>query len=165
MKREALYFVGIALFLWTMTSGCAVTEKALFKPVPAVQECSNEYYKANIEPIELRKGFKLFIFNKTKQELELDWNRTYFIANGQTSGGFMFEGIMYKDRNNPKPPDIIFPKKLYVKAIMPNNLVEYKKGWDHKSMGSGEYGVLLSIKVDEKEVREKMLIKFVPRWK
>jgi hypothetical protein len=169
MRRARLHFTGIVFFLGVMIVGCGVTQKALYKTVPEVQKCSNEYYEATIAPtgevMGGRQGFILTVINKTDKDLELNWNGTYFMKNGQTSGGFMFEGIMYIDRNDPKPPDIIFPGKTFSRVISPNVLVEFDGEWEHKGMGAGEYGVLLSVKVGEKEVREKMLINFVPRWK
>lgn len=64
----------------------------------------------------------LVIRNKTNSNLEVNWNKTLFITNGQTSGGFIFEGVVYKDRNNQKAPDIVFANGSMTKTIWPNNL-------------------------------------------
>jgi hypothetical protein len=169
MKQRILYFIGIIFFLGLIIVGCGLTQKVMYISVPEVRKCSNKYYEAEIKPAgESLKGpqaFVLVIINKTDNLLELDWNRTYFMKNGQTSGGFMFDGIIHKDRNNPKPPDLILPGITYSKVIWPNILVEFDKEWEHRGMGAGEFGVLLSIKSGRREVGEKMLINVVPRWR
>lgn len=169
MKRKRLQFLGISIFLWIILAGCATTPRTVYKSVPEVQKAFNEFYEASIMPLFSNtswgewKGFQLKIINRTNKDLELDWNRTYFISNGMTSGGFMFEGIVYRDRNKPKPPDILFPGSTFSKTIYPNNIVDfYSSGWWHKGIRV-EVGALLSVKVDGREVREKMLIKFVPQ--
>lgn len=177
MKRTRSYFAGIASFLCVLVVGCATTTTNTsriikYTCVPNAQTCGNEFYGASIVPIFSKKywgaegyiGFDLTIENKTDKDLELDWNRTLFIHNGRTNGGFMFEGVVYKDRNNPKPPDIIFSGNKFFKGILPSNLVYFSRarygGWRHKFMGTGECGILLFIKVDGREVREKMIINF-----
>lgn len=107
------------------------------------------------------KAFALTLMNKTDKNLEIDWNKTLFITRGQTSGGFMFEGVVYKDRQNPKPPDIVFPGSTLGKVLWPNNLVNfsggrYGTGWEHQSMSPGETGVYLTVVVDGKEMNEKL---------
>jgi len=145
----------------------------------------NEYFKATIIPAEpreyayegnyptgiittpgensgyiLKKAYTAFILtivNKTSQDLELDWNKTLYIYNGETKGGFMFEGIVYKDRNNPKPPDIIFANSTFTKVIFPNSNVQFTSwGWEHIPLPLGENGIYLVVKVGEKEIKEKL---------
>ena len=168
MKRTRLHFLGITLFLCAMAVGCA-TGKIYYRSVPEVQKCSNEYYEASIRPDFLGsegwEAFKFTIISKTAKTLELDWNRTFFISNGKTKGTFMFKGVVHKDRNKPKPPDVIFPGVTLSKYIWPNKLVYFssypKRGWYHRGMGAGEFGILLSVKVRGTEVKEKMLMTLV----
>jgi len=91
----------------------------------SVKTATNNYFVADIFPHCSYgcRSFSLTIENKTDKDIELDWNKTLYISNGTTSGGFMFEGVVYKDRNNPKTPDIIFAKSKFSKTIWPNNLV------------------------------------------
>jgi len=132
---------------------------------------TNEFFEAKIRPecgydynIEASscKGFLLTIENKTDKDLELIWDKTLYIDNGQTSGGFMYEGIIYKDRNNPKPPDIIFAKNTFTRSIYPNNLIRFQSGrfakWLHDSMSSGAQGVYLTVKLGNNEIREKLIL-------
>jgi len=126
--------------------GCATVK---YKAVPPIQKATNEYFKSTMEPvIFLSSGdstsirplaFALTILNKTNKDLELDWNKTLFIQRGVTSGGFMFEGISYRDRNNSKSPNIIFANSRFWKFIYPNILAKhYNKNWYHTGMGSGK---------------------------
>lgn len=164
MKKAKLLFIGI-LFFGLIIVGCGLVYT--IKTVPQVQKCSNDYYEATITPFKGYTGFSLTIRNKTDKNLELDWNRTLFIKHGQTSGIFMIEGTIFRDRNIlPKAPDIIFPRASFQKAIMPNILVAFKKDWYHQRMGYGEHGLLLCVKIDDKEVMERMVIGFtrIRRW-
>lgn len=74
----------------------------------------------------------------------------------------MFEGVVYKDRNNPKPPDIIFAKSTFSKTIWPNNLVYFSSGkyggWRNEDMPTGENGIYLTVKVGDQEIKEKITI-------
>ena len=176
-SKSYLVFVFCILIVGCTTIPSQQATTTTSKPVKYscdsnIQSCSNEFYDAHITPMSSKKywgaegyiGFELTIENKTGEDLELDWNRTLFIQDGRTNGGFMFEGVVYKDRNNPKPPDIIFSGSRFSKQLLPSNLVYFSRGssgyWDHKFMGTGECGVSLSIKVAGQEVREKMLINF-----
>ena len=73
----------------------------------------------------------------------------------------MFEGVVYKDRNNPKSPDIVFAKGTFEKTIWPNSLVEYVGGkytpWKNGMMPPGEHGIYLTVNIDGKEVTQKLV--------
>jgi len=135
---------------------------------PRVQRVSNEYFDAELSPLYLPsllytlvtayRAFQLTLINKSDKDIEIDWNRTLYISQGQTSGGFMFEGIAYLTRNNPKPPDVVFAHSSMSKQIFPNNLVLFNGVWDHSPMISGENGVYLSVIVDGKEITEKLIV-------
>jgi hypothetical protein len=122
---------------------------------------SNKFFDANVTAH--RNSFTLSIQNKTSQDLEVDWNKTLYISSGTTSGGFMFEGVVYANRNNPKPPDIVFANGKFSKVIHPNNLVSYTSGkyggWSHDSIGFGDTGVYLTIKAGNEEIKEKIIVK------
>lgn len=85
----------------------------------------------------------------------------------KTSGGFMYEGIAYQDRNNPKPPDIVFPKIKFQKTIIPNILVEFSSRrwvWYTNEMQDGENGIYITLNVNGKEVREKLVVNLSARY-
>jgi hypothetical protein len=128
---------------------------------------SNEFFEASIDVLGKGsqwnfEGLSLYIVNKSNSDLEVDWNKTLFLDQGQTSGGFMFEGIVYSQRNQPKPPDIVLEGGSLSKAIYPNNRVEYLSGgtgrWYHWGFEAGQYGVSLAISVNGKTVRENLTI-------
>lgn len=122
---------------------------------------SNKFFDATVTT--RGTSFLLSIQNKTAQDIEVDWNRTLYIGSGTTSGGFMFEGVVYANRNNPKPPDVVFANSQFSKTIFPSNLVSFTSGryggWSHDSIGYGETGVYLTVKVGNEEIKEKIIVK------
>jgi hypothetical protein len=174
-RRDEMKIIACGV-VFLLVLGCATLptkEDIKYEAIPETQTAINEFYEARLTPRHfvwgiLWKGwtaFQLTILNKTGQDLELDWNRTLFIHRGETKGGFMFEGVVYKDRNNPKPPDIIFANSNFSKIISPNSLVQFSSGigWFHEGMGLGEHGVLLSIKAQGREIRGKLTIRVVEK--
>jgi hypothetical protein len=172
MNKKYLCMLFFAPFL-ILFLGCATPPYPL--PVPATMESwedmpsqqtlSNDFFDVQVKPVCKSHGwctsFILTLKNKTDNNLELNWNKTLYISNGQTSGGFMFEGIIIRDRNNQKPPDIIFAHDLFSKLIYPNNLVSFVRNeWVHLPMKNGENGVYLSVIVNDKEINEKLTLTF-----
>lgn len=149
-----------AVIVMMLVAGCVFT---VWRSEPEKATVSNKYFTAEIKPV--CKGnigceaFILTIVNKAESNIEVNWNKTLYISHGQTSGGFMFEGVVYKDRNMAKPPDIVFSNGTLTKAIWPNKLVYFAHGWDHHRMPSGDNGVYLSVFVDGKEVNERLVVR------
>ncbi len=97
-------------------------------------------------------NFFIVITNKTKNDIRVIWNDSYFIDNGQANGGFMFEGIRYIDRNTPKQDWLIFPNSSASKTVVPcEKIVNFgydrtaeqmglPTGWYHAGFGEGRYG-------------------------
>lgn len=156
MKKTAAIFM-IILFLF----GCS-RAPWIIKSDPPIQKIDNALYSIQFTPTFTDKygyhAFDLSIENKTDQDIELVWDRTYYLQNGQTSGGFMFEGVIYSQRNDPKPPDILFPKKTFNKTIYPNILATFAKYWRYDQLPDGENGIYLSLKVKDVELREKLTV-------
>lgn len=132
---------------------------------PLDQGIENDYLSGTISPADYSpavNGFRalnLILRNNTSEDMELDWNKTLFIENGQTNGGFMFEGVVYQDKNNPKQPDIIFPDTEFKKTIWPNNLVSFRgNSWDHNAMPPGQNGIYLTIRTKKNEIKEKVVL-------
>ncbi len=162
MKVKTWYYVFLPLFV-ILYSGCL--PNVAWHSEPAFKS-SNEYFNVLISPVCSGYGceaFTLNLTNNTDKDIEIDWNRTLYLVHNQTHGGFMFEGIVYRDRNNPKPPDIVFAHSILRKKIWPNNLVYFSTSsrsgdWYHESMPEGENGVYLSVIIDGKEIKEKQTI-------
>lgn len=168
--KNALIALSSAIVL--LLAGCATgpVYQSEWKSNPATSKVSNEYYTAEITPVCTNElyfskctSFVLVIHNKSKNNIELDWNKTLYIADGQSSGGFMFEGIVYRDRNNPKPPDVIFENGKLTKTVWPNNLVSFETGkyggWMHETLGEGERGIYLTALINGKPVSEKLVVR------
>jgi len=137
---------------------------------PTSNPIVKEDYAISITPAywsTYRKGhgwhcFALTVENKTAKNIEIVWDKTLFVTNGATSGRFMFEGVVYKERNNSRANDIVFGNTTLNKLILPNNLVAYlggrSIGWFHHLMPQGENGIYITLKVDDKEIGEKVLV-------
>lgn len=166
MNKKILCMLLLLLFGLTFLSGCVTTgTRYVWYSEPDTGIVSKDYYEAKLIPYCGDYGcrsFQLVIKNKKEKDIELNWNKTLYITNGQTSGGFMFEGVVYKERNNPKMPDIIFGNTTLTKRIWPNNLVRFSAGryggWVHETMAEGENGIYLSIIIDGKEINEKLTV-------
>ena len=162
MNRK-LYICAILSFVFV---GVACAPRYVWKSSPDVQQTKNEYFDAEISPVfrfDAYKGFYLKIRNKTAKDLEVDWNKTFYIQDGSRNGVFMFEGIPYAKRKDPKPPDIIPPSSTFSKEIFPSNLAYFSslaKAWVHEAMKPGENGTHLTVKVDGKEITEKLTLHF-----
>jgi len=110
------------------------------------------------------ESFILKIENTSEKDIRLDWNKTMFIQDGQTDGGFMFVGVVYSKRNDPKQADIIFADSTFEKKIWPNSRVfysggEYGSGWNNGEL-TGESGIYLSLEVEGKEFTKRMTMIF-----
>ncbi|UCE83088.1 MAG: hypothetical protein JSV47_00655 [Deltaproteobacteria bacterium] len=153
--------------------GCGTTRLTWISD-PEVQRVSNEIFAAELRPAGITSGdtqtfksFLLFLRNKIDRELEVIWDKTLFIYNGEMQGGFMFEGISHKDRDKPKPPDILPPNGTFRKRIWPNSLVfffvperaRFREGsWIHREMNPGQNGVYLTVKSGDQEIRERITL-------
>jgi hypothetical protein len=144
-------------------AGCALA--LTWKSNPETQKITNDSYEVLLSPTRVwtewncYDSFALGISNKTDKNIEVVWDKTLFICNGTTLGGFMFEGVVYKDRNNPKPNDIVFPKQKFIKTIFPNTFVGLGQyGWTHKCFPAGEVGAYVVMKANGQEVSEKVTV-------
>lgn len=168
MERKRVgVFVVMALFL----AGCAHVQ---FATEPRVLILERDAYKVQVRPagryaLGSYEGFELSVSNKTDSDIEIVWNKTLFIKDGVTNGGFMFTGVVYEDRNDPKPSDVVFAHDTFSKCIWPCNLVMFtgtsapllpQNTWWHRTILAGEHGVYLTLKVADHEVHEKLTIRF-----
>ena len=139
-----------------------------WKSNPSVQSFVSEKYDINISPYGCESSFyyhdngcsgiNLTVTNKTNRDINLVWDQTYFIDNGQTNGTFMFEGVVYSRRNDKKPNDIIFANSTFQKVIFPSNRVELTRarGWRNTAMRDGKWGVYLTFQIDGQIFHEKL---------
>lgn len=103
------------------------------------------------------KYFTLTITNKSKNDLKLSWNESYFLENDAANGGFMFDGVQYVNRDAPKQDLLILPNTTISKDIYPTAKVGYisydrlavsmglPTGWVHYVLKDGVFGAYLKI--------------------
>ena len=170
-KKVALSIIFV-LFVFT---GCVTS--TVWESTPTVQNAENEYYEAFLEP--LTKGrkffvsFRLSVTNKTDKDFEIDWNKTKYVHNGRTRGGFVFKGIKPEDiRNSTIPADTILGEDTFSKVISPYKLLaraplrESSVGATESTiypgiLPTGENGILLVIRQNGKEVVERITLTIV----
>jgi len=154
MKQSIVFFTCLILFV-----SCSYVQ---YGTIPKSKFISG-LYTATLEPFcgdGCGYGFVLTIENKTNKELELDWNKTLYIRNGETFGGFMLEGDKYitKELAKQNTTDIIFTDQVFKKIIWPKKLVTYDEEWIHQELGEGEHGVYLSVKSGNESVTSRIYI-------
>lgn len=136
---------------------------------PQVATDKNTFYTASIRPAADSKGlidaWILEVKNLYNDDIQINWDKTLFINNGQTDGGFMFHGVVYRDRHNQKPNDIVFVKGTLEKKIFPNNKVSMEDEWTHDYL-YGDCGVYLVVEAGGKLLKSKLLMNFdvVKNW-
>ena len=142
--------------------GCATPNvRMAVRPGVLYQESYDIVLNPQLNKNSKADSYLLTINNKTSSNIELDWNKTFWVQKGSASGGFMFDGIPYEDREKPKPPDIILPNTKFEKIIFPNELVVYMigryRGFFHGLLPAGRNGIYLTLKIDGEEINEKVV--------
>jgi hypothetical protein len=167
MPKQLAWVILLALAL----TGCAAVE--VYSSSPAVQKMSNDHFSVELEP-QPQEGqnfftsFRFVFTNKTKEDLHVDWENTYYLLNGRRGGRFLWEGVdweaLKKIRNQPIVPvaagdsvtAVIFPKSLAGRSkIGTTTGLQYTRG----SLPAGENGMLLVVRQNEREIREKIVVK------
>lgn len=158
-----LTFACWMLFACTSTHGSYVSG-------PTVATFSNEDLDASLTPVFQGgrsgsdgkvKSFNLTIVNKTDKPIELIWDKTSYLRDGVSHGGFTYQGIPYKDRDLSRPAAEIPPWSTFSKSIFPSVLVQYTgpySDWELRQMKAGEHGAMLAIKVGEREMRVRLTV-------
>ena len=155
----------LAMFIF---AGCASSPRMPGVEPPA-QRVSNPYFDASLTPVDdnslsPRAGYKAFLLsieNKTGEFLEIIWSDTFFVDPKGENGRFMMDDES-NFRNNPLQPDIVFPRDGSVITIWPENLAHFYGGqfsrWAHDNMETGENGILLTVRLKEKIITEKIIL-------
>lgn len=154
--KAILVFIFVVAF-----SGCAQKDFIISKIDTPIEKKQFEFelIPTNKSYIAGYSAFILNIKNNSNKDYEIDWNKTSFIKDGRTMGTFMYEGIVYKDRNAQKANDIIFANSTFSKKIFPNNYVQFDSyGWSHIGTGSGQQGVYLYIVDGSETIKQKILL-------
>ena len=156
MNKKISSYILTLILLLTECSG----SQYVWRSDPPLPSYNNRYFSISTVPIILLDGYGAFaikVKNKTKRNIEVDWNRAIFISDDKANGGIMFQGIDYEKRNYPIPPEIIPPYGTLKKIVFPNNLiVRSDDSWIHKPMEKGENGLYITVKVDGKNMGAKL---------
>jgi hypothetical protein len=157
MGRRLIQWLLLFLIL-TPWTGCNTT-RVVWKSEPEIVKSSNPYFDVELS-VHCEQdgctGFNLFLENKTSKDLEIDWSRTFYLSQRRESGRFVFEGIILRDKNVPRPPEIVVAHGVLSKRITPESLVYHDPGWKYKPMGPGDHGILLTVKEDGREISERL---------
>ena len=149
-----------------------VTPVEVYSSDPEVQRASNDYFVAELKP-QLKEGqgffvtFRLVVTNKTKKDLNLDWENSFYLLNSSEKGRFLWDGVTWDGlkemRGQPLVPiapgdtltAVIFPKQLLGRASgrAPGG-VQYTQG----ALPEGENGIGLVVRQNGKVIREKMVV-------
>jgi hypothetical protein len=141
---------------------------------PEIQTTGNQSYEVKLEPVKndhaFFEMFRLTVENKTDNNLEIDWNKTRYIFNGQSRGVFVFKGINPEDiKNLTIPADTVPPRAKFSKEIAPVKLVAFaplrdrtesaaKSGFSPGVIPEGKNGIYLVIRTSEQEMRSKIIL-------
>ncbi len=111
--------------------------------------------------------------NKTRKDLEIDWNKTRYLYNGRDIGVFVFVGIKPENiKNSTIPPDTIPAGQSFTKDISPLKLLarEPLTGKGAKAgkitsgpIPNGESGIFLFIKQNGNTIKEKITVKITEK--
>ena len=160
----------LALLAMTIFAGCATSSAIMPMGIkPPVQRISNPSFDASLMPVDdhslsPRAGYKAFLLsinNKTGDFLEIIWSETFFIDPRGENGRFMIDDEA-NFRNNPTHPDVVFPHDSSIITIWPENLAQFYGGqfsrWAHDNMEPGENGILLTVRLIEEIITEKIIL-------
>lgn len=188
--KEKFFGVGIWAGIVLVMSGCApygyspgyvspsysnqsVYQQTEYKVTPDKATYTDKIFDVELTPLkedEHYRGFTVTIKNKTNNDLKLVWNDTYFLENDSARGGFMFEGVVYSKRTEPKQDLLILPNSSSSLDIFPNDKVMYitpdqtamsmglPSGWVHAVMKDGTFGAYLMITGKGFEKRVKLVV-------
>ena len=101
-------------------------------------------------------AYKLSTYNRTNDDIEIDWTKTSFIVSGQTKGGFMKSGELYMNRDLPKNPTIVLPMASQTIKIYPAALIDDTQY--QAEIPNGKNGIYLVLKVGNEEYKEQLYI-------
>ena len=114
--------------------------------------------------------FRLTVNNKTHNTLAIDWNKSRYIYNGYTRGGFVFKGINPENiKKLTIPFDVVSPGQTFSKEIAPVKLMTWARlkdrsvgkddsGFSPGIIPEGENGINLVVRQNGREIREKITL-------
>ncbi|MGE5239171.1 MAG: hypothetical protein ACM3ON_10235 [Chloroflexota bacterium] len=168
----------LALALVVLVAGGCAPSKT-WTSRPAVQAADTDVFRAELEPLRgdgaFYDSFRLAVRNKTERTIDLDWNETRYIHDGRELGVFGFKGVPARDQMKElkkRPPESIGPEGTLTKVICPWKATAYspvthddvrpgESGFSCGILPKGENGISLVIRVDGKEVRQRVTVSII----
>lgn len=140
-------------------SGCVVAPPLQPVWTPTQVDVTSSLVTGSVTPLcdsYSCKGFITNLKNNTSKPVEIDWNKSYYLRNGQTYGGLMTEGVVFAQRNDVRAPDMILGSGNYSKSMWPSNnmslqLGTSQVGWVTQGLYSGTHGIFLTIRQGQVE--------------
>lgn len=177
MKRTIIanmLFIAAFGLVW---AGCAPQKKYIYNSRPMVQKVSNAAFDASIEPFKENTpyyvGFRLKVKNKTSEPLEINWDKTRYLHNGNDKGKLVFRGIKPETVQSGIPNDIVPAQGELLKHISPLvtvgfTPVRYSAGPGHPTfvpgaLPRGENSVALVVEQSTDEFREVLSVRILAK--
>lgn len=147
------------VFFCAVVPGCVTT--IISRSDPKYQYIVSQDYYVSITPVRTKSyfyAFRLIVKNQTKQDIWINWDKTKYVFEEDANGGFMFDGVDYKEREASKPMSRVPANDIFIKTIWPNVLVDRNKDWFHQPLESGRHGIELTIISGRQVFEEKLLL-------
>ncbi len=120
--------IGSVVLLLLFLAACGPAKKTWISS-PSTQQVQNADFSARLTPLKRDKehfvSFRLFIDNKTGQDLKIDWNQTRYLVNGKSYGKVVFSDIDPATIKTSIPPAIIPANGNFNKEVFPLKLVAF----------------------------------------
>ena len=175
MVRKLLILSVVLMIL--MAPACK--QKKVWLSTPVHQTLNSRSYDVGLAPLKKEADFfnwfRLTVKNKTAVDMEIDWNRTRYIYNGQEAGLFVFEGVVPASVKNATIPGALIPAgSTFTRDIAPYRLIAFtplrQQGIDTERpnivagvIPEGENGIFLVLLQDGKSARARVSVSIAAR--
>ncbi len=125
MIHPTFRLIIVAAFAWA----CAPAPVKQWNSMPPVQKISTSFYTVQMKPLKKNNpyyvAFLISIQNHSNHPLEVDWNRTRYLHNGEDLGVFVFRGIEPGRIQGAIPSDSVLAGEIFSKEISPLKTVTF----------------------------------------
>jgi hypothetical protein len=160
MGNMARKFVSLALLAFV---GLALAGCGLFWVWKSSTFSSNDqpFFDVTLTTTDFL-SLQVEVTNKSSENIEIIWPKTSYIDGSNSTNGVFMSGqeVYWEDKEKPINPTIIFPRTKATKTVFPAVLASWhwRRGWDHNWLPLGLNGILLTVKVGDKEISRQMTI-------
>lgn len=169
--RSSRVISTILLLIFANISICWGDEPILYQAKPERINLSRKMFDVSIEPFKAGTGdwkqygqFKMQFKNKSGVDIKIEWDKTQFIQEGSTVGGFTStvstnDGMAKLIELNSS--EIILSHNSIERTLFPNILKSFDHGWNFSPM-KGNTGIYLCLDINGKKIIEKFLFNIGP---